>query len=149
MADEDDVEKIINLTIMDMLLLEPECPLNFHIVDSDQMGIDLLPDILANVPTNPIIGVGEARMRHKIAFNLNLSVSSFSFIRDNQSDLERVFSQGSSLLLWDYLNLSQPIAQRMVYRNWDQVDLIVVLRNMVTSTGEVNANLCNLVLPSA
>lgn len=145
----DDLGKIVNLTIMDMLMLEPECPLNLHIVDSDQMGIDLLPGILQQVPTNFVIGVPTAAIRHKIAFNLGVEPSSFSFIRDNKSDLEKVLPSGSSLLLWDYLNLSQPLAQKIVYRGWDQVDLVVILRNMVTPAGQQNTSLHNLIMPGA
>jgi enoyl-[acyl-carrier-protein] reductase (NADH) len=147
MSDQVDLSKIINLSIMDMLMLEPEnCSVNLHIVDSDQMGIDILPNILANMPSRYVIGVSTAIIRHKIAFNLNTPISAFSFIRDNKSDLEQVVAKNSSLLLWDYLNLSQPLTKRIVYRGWDQVDIIVILRNIGMLADRSDLSLHHLVV---
>lgn len=148
MADETNISKVINLTMMDMLMLEPECPLNLHIVDSVQMGIEFLPQILHDAPSKFVIGVPSAVIRHKIAFSLELNPETFSFIRENKSDLDKVLPKGSGLILWDYLNLSQPLAQKIVYRGWDQVDLIVVLRNIVMPDNKQNLSLHNLIMPA-
>jgi hypothetical protein len=140
------ISKVVNLTIMDMLMLEPECPLNLHIVDSDEMGLDLIPKIVAT--DKFLIGIQTAVIRHKIAFHHNFSIDRFSFIRENKSDLTKVIPTGTQLVLWDYLNLSQPLAQNIIYAGWDRVDLVVVLRNLFTPSGEQNISLHNLVLPT-
>lgn len=141
-----DVEGQLDKTIIDMLALEPNCALNVHIVDTDEMGVERLPKILENIPTRYVIGVPTAVVRHRLAFNLGLEPSVFSFVRENKSDLEKVLPAGTSLILWDYLRLSQPLAQKLVYKNWEQVDLVVLLRHLHLSPDLPEISLRNLLV---
>lgn len=140
-----EIGTVVNLIINDMLLLEPDCNLHLHVVDSLDSGIPIVGKLFNDEPT--IIGVPSAVVRHKLAFNLELPIETFSFIRENKSDLQKVMSANTRLILWDYLNLSQPIASQIVLQGWKQVDLIVILRNMINMNGEQNFSLYNLIMP--
>jgi hypothetical protein len=148
MAEKDlDVVKAVNITMLEMLALEPECSINLHVADSDTMAIDLFQGLIKELPERYVIGVPTAAIRHKIAYRLEIPVNTFSFIKENKSDLTKVLPTNTGLVLWDYLNLSQPLAKNLIYRGWKQIDLFVILRNLVTSTGERNTSLYNLIIP--
>ena len=133
--------------IMKMLMIEPECPLHIHVVDSDEMGFAKLPGIMADSKTQKVIGVPNARTRHKIAFQHQVPIDSFAFITEAGSPLESDDPGKRHLILWSYLELQQPLAEKIVYRDWDQVDLIIILRQLVTPMGEPNLTLASLMNP--
>jgi hypothetical protein len=133
-----------NSVIMQTITLDPVHPLNYHVADSDQMAIDNLNQILTE---DHIIVVQEARIRHKIAYQCNLPISSFAFLRDGVCTIDSNNTK-RKIILWDYMNLSQPAAGDLVYGDWDQVDLILILRNLVAPGGVANIGLHDLVLPT-
>ena len=134
----------INL-VDDMLTLESESSLLIHFADSDSMGIQILSNlILPEVIDTPKIGIGGARVRHKIGFHMGLSVSNFSFVTETGSDLETIDPTDINLVLWDYLNLSQPLARKILYRNWKRIDLITIVPILTDSIG-TNLNLGSLI----
>lgn len=140
------IDNLIVKLVGNMLALEPDTSFFIHFVDSDQMGIDLLSNDILPVINESIIGIGGARIRHKIAYNLGLPIDNFKFLLDHTSELEIIEPGETNLVLWDYLNLVQPAAERVVYRKWKRVDLIVVVPQLVESTPN-NSNLKSLVKP--
>lgn len=143
-----DISRYTDNLLMKMLMMDPGCPLHIHVVDSDQMGIDKIPKIIEEEPdSTPVIGVTSARIRHKIAFQHELPITSFSFITESGSDLWTTDPEGKHLILWSYLDLVQPLAEQIVHRGWSRVDLIVIFRQLVTPTGKPNLSLASLVHP--
>lgn len=132
---------------MKMLMMDPGCPLHIHVVDSDEMGFAKLPSIMKESDTQKIIGVPNARTRHKIAFQHQVPIDSFSFITEAGSTLETADPGKRHLILWSYLELIQPLAEKIVHRDWDRVDLIIILNQIVTPTGEQNITLASLMNP--
>jgi hypothetical protein len=125
--------------VQEMLTLEPEKSFHIHFVDSDLMGIGVLKNkILPEEGSDIVVGVGSARIRHKIAFTLEWSKDNFSFVIDNKSDLETIKPDQTCLVLWDYLLLSQPLAASLVYRDWKSIHLIVVVSELTESTPGVS-----------
>jgi hypothetical protein len=121
---------IVNTAITDMLTLNPACPLNIHIADSVQMGLSLLSE-LVHQPI--IIGIPTALIRHKIAYNFNIPVSSFIFINDHSAvnKMLAIDTANYNLILWDYLYLTQPISEEIIYLGWKQIDLIANITTMI------------------
>lgn len=148
MTQQDDISKLALTLVEDMLALEPETPsFNIHFADSDLMGIKLLKDKILDPEENPVIGVHTARVRHKIAFNMNLPVENFSFVIDNKSDLEDLIPDQTCLVLWDYLQLSQPLAASLVHRAWKRVDLVIIVPDLAATKPGVS--LRSLVTPES
>jgi len=146
MTSDTDIDKVATTLVEDMLALEPDTSLFIHFADSDMMGMGIMRNnINPNIEGTQIIGVGAARVRHRIAFNLELPVQSFMFLVDQKSDLEDVEAENLNLVLWDYLHLSQPLAEKIVYRPWKRLDLIVIVPQL--SETSINSSLKSLVKP--
>ena len=142
-TEQTDIDKLALTIVEDMLCLEPDSEsFHVHFVDTDTMGILLLEhQIIPEVDRNAVIGIGSARVRHKIAYTLGLSIDQFSFIVDNKSDLEVVIPEQTNLILWDYLQLSQPLANNLVYRNWKRIDLMIIVPELCESQPGTNLGL--------
>jgi hypothetical protein len=141
-----DLINIINLDIIDLLLLDIDCPLAIHVVDSDEMGLDRFAKIIQEAGPSFVIGTPTAKMRHKIAYHHGLSIDKFSLIVNNEKSELLDANKNRHLILWDYLNIPQPVGKDIIYQTWDKVDLIVVLKNLVSRSGDQNFSLHNLIM---
>lgn len=136
--------KQINLDIIDLLTLDIDCPLNIHIVDSEESGLERLPEIIKNVNSDFIIGTPTGKIRHKIAFHHNVPIDKFSIIVGSKNPLITEDKRNKTLILWDYLNCQD--AKDIVFNTWQQIELIVILKNLVSPHGVQNFSLYNLVV---
>ncbi len=129
---KEELIKDLDSRILQMLLRQPEYNFDIVIVDSIEAGLETIKSLVDN---ETLIGVSSAIIRHKIAFYLGLDINRFKFVRGNFAEEE---FKDKSLLLWDYLQMQQPLAGNLLSRPWDSVILLILLNRLETDTYSIS-----------
>src|SRR5690348_15571564 len=113
-------QQTLDRHITNMLLLEPYSPTDIILVDSEEMALNKIQDLLED---EVLIGVTTAVDRHRIAYKYNVDINKFRFIRGANS-LEIENPEDKHLILWDFIDIQTELAQKVVYsNNWRQVSI--------------------------
>lgn len=144
------LNQAINLTIVDMLLLESGVPLDIHVASSIDYSYELVHKITDSLkePSDFALVTHSALMRHKLRALYDFPLGHFVFLKENKILNPIENPEGKHLVLWDYLNLPQPLTQNLIYSHqWKSVQIICILRNMIQADGLPNLSLHDLVVP--